>query len=1530
MAPVSYPGPLRAFARLVPGRSRQQRRTWVGHGRAHIEVRAAHRPGTEDYARRVEEALHQIDGVRWAEVNAVLGRVVVAFDGDQVGVDDLVEVVEGVEEAHDLHREAFPEEQPEHPGDVEPLHRQLFSVGADAAGLGLSVFGKAVRRSAVPAEVASLLSLVDSTPRLRGLLEERVGEATADLLLATSNAVGQGLAQGPLGLIVDATHRMALIGDISARREVWHAREPELHGTPSRAGTRPVAHQPRPVPLPAGPIEHYSDMAALASLVAGLSTFGLTRDQSKVVTALVCGTPKGARLTREVFTSVLGRTLWRRGIVPLDASALGRLDRIDTVVLDAGVLLTGRHVLGALEVTSDAVEPENELRLRASRLLDPDDPRTVRRDRGWTLGPLGKVADASTATRAASRRVRRTGGVILGLLHGRRLVAVLSADPELDGFALPLVTAAAGAGRVLVAGERSGIAERVGAEAALPAGTHLAAAIREEQTAGHVVALVAYEGDAALRAADCGIGVLREDHDPPWGADLLCGPDLDQACRLLDAAAAATAVSHTGTLVALYGSVAAALLALAGPRRGAATRALIGVNGAAAAGMALGAVAGRSLDRRPDPMPASGTAWHALEPEVALARAASTLRGLTGEEARRRSASERGDEEPQEMGLGRAAAEELRNPLTPALATGAAMSAASGAVTDAVLVGSVMGMNALLGGAQRVGASRALRRLRETGAVRVRVLRDGLPVEATADCLVAGDVIDLEAGDTVPADCRLLEADALEADESSLTGESQLVAKQRRPTAAGAVADRSSMVYEGTVVAAGRARALVVARGAETEAARAAFAGVPRPRKTGVGDRLQRLTRAAVPASLGAGFALAGVELLRGRPLRDTVGTGVSLAVAAVPEGLPLVATVAQLAAARRLSGRQALVRNPATIETLGRVDVLCFDKTGTLTEGHVGVGLVTDGDRESRVEELGPPLRSVLAAALRASPTPAEGKAMAHPTDQAVVLAAERAGVALAPADWRLVDDVPFEPGRGYHAALGRTGESDLLSVKGAPEIVLPRCTAWRQGDRVEQIDEDARSALASKVDGLARRGYRVLAVAERSASDRGDLDEERVNRLTFLGLLALTDPVRPEAKEAITGLRRAGIDVIMVTGDHPITAEAIAAELEILNGRGVMTGEQLDRLSDDALADRLADVSVFARVTPSHKVRIVAALRKAGRTVAMTGDGANDAAAIRLADVGVAMGERATDAARQAADLVVTDDRVETIIDAIVEGRSMWISVRDAVSVLVGGNLGEIAFSLGTGLVSRSGSALNARQLLLVNLLTDLLPSLALSVRSPEHHDPEALLVEGPDKSLGAALTRDVAVRAVTTGAAAGGAWAVARGTGTRAHAGTVGLVALVGTQLGQTAVVGWRNPLVLAGSAASAGVLAVAVQTPGVSHFFGCRPLGPLGWSTALTAAGMGTAAAAALSRLLPAPAATTEAALPPSAVPAPQQAEGVDQLRGPGGQGAGAASSPRAKRGPGEPRVPGPRGPAQEEDAVVGIGRQTPKDETRRSR
>jgi cation-transporting ATPase I len=752
---------------------------------------------------------------------------------------------------------------------------------------------------------------------------------------------------------------------------------------------------------------------------------------------------------------------------------------------------------------------------------------------------------------------------------------------------------------------------------------------------------------------------------------------------------------------------------------------------------------------------------------------------------------------------------------------------------DAALIGGVVAVNSVVGGVQRLGADRAVRRLARHASVPVRLLRDGEQVTVPVEEVVPGDVVELRAGDAVPADCRIVEAVGLEMDEANLTGESLPVAKTAQPSAARVPADRVSMVYEGTAVAAGHGLATVVAAGPDTEARRAEHLAHP-PRPGAVHDRLSQLTRQALPLSAGAGVLLLGANLLRGQSMSQALSPAVSLAVAAVPEGLPSVATVAQLAAARRLSRRGVLVRNPGTLESLGRVQALCFDKTGTLTEGRLRLRVVTDGAEEARPDALPEGLRGVLAAALRATPAHRTGRRLPHPTDRAVAGGGQEAGVTIHDglSGWERQDELPFEPRRGLHAAVGATGHGRVVSVKGAPETVVGRCTSRRVGSGTEPLDDRGRRELTRVAGGLAQRGYRVLAVAENPVPDAYTLDEEHLEELRFVGFVALADRVRPAAAEAVAKLRGAGVRVVMVTGDHPSTAESVAEELGVLDGGRVLSGVDLDRMDDDELTGILPEVTVFARTAPAQKVRIVRLLRRAGQIVAVTGDGANDAPAIRAAHVGLAIGSRATPAARDAADVVVTDDRIETVVDAVVEGRILWSSVRDALALLLGGNLGEVGFTVGAGILG--GPGLNTRQLLLVNMLTDVVPALALAARPPAGATPEALLAEGPDASLGPALNRDIRLRAVVTAAATAVAWMFARLTGTATRASTVALVAMVGAQLGQTMVAGRLDRVVAAACLASLALLAAAVQTPGLSQLMGSRPLGPVGWGIALSTA------------------------------------------------------------------------------------------------
>ncbi|GAA2426479.1 cation-translocating P-type ATPase [Actinomadura vinacea] len=1406
----------------------------VSTGRLHIRVRGLHTPEADPMARALEKELLEVDGVRAVEVNRVLGALVVTHD-EGVETAGLIEVAEEQERRHGLDGAPFAAPVA---GDVSHLIREGTFLGAAVVGCGVAVAGKVARTVPAPPAIPALLAMADLTPWIRGVVEYGLGVPTTDLVFGGGGVFAQTAAQQSTGLALEVIHRGLRMSEVQAYRASWGRYERGLEGGEEAGAAHqvdPLERLPRPVPLPPGPVERLLQFTPV-SLAAAAGTFAVTRNARQAQGVLVSGIPRAARLGREAFTAQLGRILAGQGVVVLDARAMRRLDRIDTVVIDASALWTGRQMIDEVVPVSDAV-PAEECHRRAHELVDLDDPGRWRSAGGWSAGPLKSWRPGPATRRKAAAEpaadLHKRGATVLALVRDDDLVALVSLLPEPDPLVEAVVAAAHKAGQVVAAGTGRRLDPRLPIDRRVAGGRRLLASVRRLQREGHGVALIsAREGDA-LAHADLGIGLLRSPDRPPWGAHLLCGPGLEGAWTVVDAMATARETSTRSARIAAVGQAAGVMLAAASTAPEAPRRALLAVNTAAVFALVTGTYVGISLERRPLPVPADRTPWHAWPAQAVLARLDSTPSGIDEEEAARRRTGAAGAEPPP-AGLARITMEELDNPLTPPLAAGAGISAVVGSMTDAALIGAVLGVNAVMSGVQRMGADRALRQLVEMSTVGIRIRRPaaegGVESRATADRLVPGDVIALAAGDAVPADARLLSAEGLEVDESSLTGESQLVTKIAQPSVARTVADRHSMLYQGTVVAAGNATAVVVATGPQTEMGRTARLIPEGRRPGGVEARLLALTQVTLPASLAAGAVLMGVDLLSGRTFGQALGSAVSLAVAAVPEGLPFVATAAELATARRLSRHGALVRNPSTVEALGRVDVLCFDKTGTLTEGRLRLRQVSDGATAASVEELTPELREIVAAALRAGPDSDGGRNhVPHPTDRAVVHAA--AELDMDPAEglrsWRRVDELPFEPSRGYHAVLGRHPGGQHLSVKGAPEIVLERCGTWAggAGNGLAPFDRTARGLVEQEVERLARNGYRVLAVAERPASGRVDLDESRIRDLRFLGLLGIADPVRRTAAEAVDRLRGAGVQIIMITGDHPSTAEAIAAELGVLDGH-VMTGAELDEKDAAELTRELPGVAVFARVSPAQKARVVEALQTAGRVVAVTGDGANDAPAIRLADVGIALGERATPAARETADMVVTDDRIETITDAIADCRAMWRSTRDALAVLLGGNLGEIAFTVGGSLTS-GGSPLNVRQLLLVNLLTDMLPALALAVRRPAGLTREDLLREGPETSLGAVLTRDITTRAITTAGAAQTSTLLARLVCTRAQALTTGLVALVGTQLLQTIAAGGRSPLVLVSGLVSLAALVAIVQTPGLSQFFGSQPLLPHCW-------------------------------------------------------------------------------------------------------
>lgn len=1396
---------------------------WARDEYAHIEIG----PASADVARRLEEGVESVGGVHWAAYNGAMGRLIVHFDGTRTALRSLVAIVDGVDRPADRRT-----------ADLDPVAANTVALGADLLGAGMALAGRAIRLPRLPAELAVLPAALDVVPRLGKGLRAAFGPTRTELGSALASAAIGAASQAGLAPVTDAVLRAILLAESSANRTAWARRAEDLHhdAESSRADAPPVAT--RPTPLPDGPVERYAQRIGLVALLAAAGLLVTPGGRRRAAQALAVGSPRGARLGREAYAGRLGRLLATRGVVVRDPVALRRLDRVQTVVLDASVLFTGRTaIVDAIPLRGTA----EAARSQAARLLDRVRANAGRPASGvtrgrWTLaeasrspGPVpperpgGPVGDGSAR------------GEVLVLSRDAVPVALIRVEAELDPLGPALIAAGRRVGRVLIAGASRSAVKRLRADGRVPGGSRLAASVRALQATGSGVVLMAMGNDVALASADCGVGILTQDRRPPWGAHLLAGPGLESAWLVLEAAGLAKRVSRRSTRLSLLGSIAGAMLALMERTPQAGRRALTASGTGAIASVLAGLLSADALARRPLPVPDGLVPWHALPISEVLHLLDATPKGLSDEQAKQRRAAYDSRDVNGDRGLLAAVVSELDTPLTAPLAAGAGVSAAAGSTTDAILVLSVILGSAFVSARQQLTAGRAMRRLRTAGALRARLCRDGLERLAPAEDLVVGDVLVLEAGDAVPADCRLLTCSRLEVDESTLTGESLPVAKDAVATLAAAVADRTCMVYAGTTVVAGSATAVVVATGRATEAGRSASMAIEDTPTGGVQARLRTMTRASVPVSAAAAASVLLGGLARGR-FAETVSSSVALAVAAIPEGLPFVATAAELSASKRLARHNILVRRPRALEAAGRVDVICFDKTGTLTEGRIRLQAVSDGRRHRDIGTAGPDDRRVISAALRASPIPNGEGFLAHPTDRAVVTGAGDIGVGIAHGapGWRAIRDLPFESGRGFHAVLGETSSGHMISVKGAPETVLPRCVAWSRGGRRRALTDQRRREIDAEVDRLAQRGLRVLAIAERTASTRRNLDEERVERLHLCGLLGLADAPRPTAAEAVQRLRRAGVKVVMLTGDHPSTAEAIGAELDLLDGGAVITGPELDDAADDEELDVLvAKAAVFARVTPVHKATVVRALRRAGHVVAVTGDGANDAPAIRLADVGIALGGQGTDAARQAADMIVVDSRIETIADGIIAGRAMWASVRDAVALLLGGNLGEILFAVGSSAVSVR-PALNARQLLFVNLMTDLLPALTVATRAPRGVSLEALAREGPEASLGTALTHDVAQRAIATALGTSAGWLTARLTGTARRASSVAAASLVASQLAQTAIAARGDPAVLAAVGLSVAALVASVQTPGVSHFFGSRPLGPVGWSTVLGAA------------------------------------------------------------------------------------------------
>ncbi|MFF3911988.1 HAD-IC family P-type ATPase [Streptomyces sp. NPDC001852] len=1369
---------------------------WRAGARAHLALRPVEEDhvrragGTAHLARRVAETLAERPDVLVAYWDQGLARLVVTATEEEA-TDQIMDHASELAERHGLLLAAADVDETTHPADPAGVRAAVATLAADTVGIGVAVAAYALRLPPSPRLATAVVTLLRENPRFRAWLRARLGDTHMDLLLASANAVVHGAGQTPTSLVLDGALRACQVAETVARAAAFDTVHDQLCA-PGRVSL-PEDGAPRP-PLRESPAQEYAEHASAGSVLGAAATLLVKHDVAEAAEAVLAGSPKAARYGPAAFHALLSAALARTGVLVRDPDRLRRLEMAGTVVLH---------------------------------------PSALRTDKGEADPWAEPVLDAA-------RRAR--------------LRVVLVDDPALEDF--------------------TGLADQV-VDARRPLDDVVYQA-RGDTGAVLAVARVrnADERDVldGLRCADIALALTDHDGAVVWGADLLALNGLPDVWRVLTAIPAARTVGGHAQTLARSGAALSGLLVAVGESRGGRGRlaALPGlrhapVDAAAVSALLSGARAALGVAAARPPHPHPRVHWHELDPEQARKRLehepaaeGGAFETLTAR-ARRAASGVLGHPAAAPARwiyrLGRAVRGELHDPLTPVLAVGSAASALLGSVVDALLVVGALDLNALLGGVQRMRAERALSGLLAEQKQQARLVppETEAPAGGTrtveAGKLHPGDVIHMKADDVVPADARLLWQEGLEVDESALTGESLPVEKQTDPTPHAAVADRRCMVFEGTTVVAGQARAVVVDIGDHTEAARAVHLAARTPPAGGVQARLQELTRKALPLTLAGGAAVTGLALARGTAIRDAVSGGVAVGVAAVPEGLPLVATVAQLAAARRLSRDGVLVRTPRTLEALGRMDTFCFDKTGTLTENRLRLVRTSDADGTVRpVDDAGS--AGTVRAAARACPrVDGDSEQPVHATDEAVLAAAG------PDPEWTQLADLPFEAARGYAAAVGRSGDGPpVLVVKGAPETVLPACAGLPEH-------------VSGAAQALARDGLRVLAVAERrlgAAEQEADVLEQPLGELEFTGLLALSDVPRETSTALVAGLLEAGVRPVMLTGDHPQTARAIAAELGWPEDTVVVTGDELAAADRAERARMLRDAGVVARVAPEQKLQVVEALRDAGRVVGMVGDGANDAAAIRAADIGVGISARGSAAARNAADIVLTDGDLTVLIDAVGEGRALWHSVADAIAILIGGNAGEVGFGiLGTLLSGRA--PLSTRQMLMVNLFTDLFPSMAVAVTekedgpaperaaSPEDDRPGTVRARGgsPEDAsavLGAPLLRQIRHRALTTTLGAVTAWLIGRFTpGSARRSSTMALCGVVGTQLVQTWLDRRESRLVQITCLGSAVALVAAVQIPGVSHAVGCTPLGPVAWGGVLAAIALAQAGQMVLPRL-----------------------------------------------------------------------------------
>lgn len=635
--------------------------------------------------------------------------------------------------------------------------------------------------------------------------------------------------------------------------------------------------------------------------------------------------------------------------------------------------------------------------------------------------------------------------------------------------------------------------------------------------------------------------------------------------------------------------------------------------------------------------------------------------------------------------------------------------------TDSVIIIMIVVINAVLGVVQENKAEKAIEELKKMSVPHAKVLRDGHIKEISSQTVVPGDIIILEAGDMVPADARLISGNTIKTDESALTGESVPVSKDAslRIKEEAQVADMKNMVFSSTYVTYGKGRAVVTATGMDTEVGKiAAMIAKDEKNETPLQKRLDGTGKILGLSAIGICALIFIIGVIRKYGAFEMFMTSISLAVAAIPEGLPAIVTIVLAIGMQAMSKKNTIVRTLPAVETLGSAQVICTDKTGTLTKNKMKLVKITDSKENTNLNDK----RFIIRLAVLCTDCYFEDRHyIGEPTETAIAEAAEEMGEKKSRLESIMprIDEIPFSSDRKMMTTVHEFGNGNNLCItKGAPERVLNLCGKYSDG---RTIDQSERRKLDKINESMTSSALRVLAVAYK---ETGKNDRNYEKGLTFAGFIGMIDPPREEVAQAVEDCKKAGIKVVMITGDHALTARAIAEKTGIYkDGDLIFDGGQLETMNQTQLDDKLEKISVFARVSPEHKLKIVNAYKRKGKTVAMTGDGVNDAPALKAADIGCAMGQNGTDVAKGASDMIITDDNFATIVSAVKEGRIIYNNIRKSVHFLISSNIGEI-LTIFTAMIFGWSTPLLPIHLLWVNLITDSLPAIALGLDRPEEN--------------------------------------------------------------------------------------------------------------------------------------------------------------------------------------------------------------------